>query len=618
MRHVHPPMVKGGRSGFDSGWALATLERKLWGLAAECIGPGAPSASVARDGRTALSCRVMATPPRDTQDRLLEDGRAALREGAWESARSSLLAHLDIAPDCPEAWEGLGTACYWLQDSELLLEARRQAYGHYCAEGDLRSAARVATWLAGDHLEIRAEAAVAAGWLERARQLLERVEPSVEHALVRTMEAHLALMAHGDTARALKVAAEAREIALRVGGTDQEILARASEGLALVLSGRVQDGLRSLDAAAAAAFGGEVDDLDALAITCCYVIQGCERVRDYPRAMQWCGRFEELSARLHLDKFLTFCRVQHGTLLVWQGRWPEAEAKLTAARDDMQRARRSVPTAALVRLGELRRRQGRWDEAAALLDEARTHPRAAISRAALALDRGDAATAEDLAAQALRRTSATSDTERLGALEVLVLARLARGAVEEAEAAQRQLEEAAALVRTAPVRAAAMFTAGILALEAGRGEEARRQLQDAADLYERGDSPYEAANARLELARALDVLGRRRDARIQARQALEVHERLGAERAAGRARAWLGGIETRRGASSTCGTQASLTARQAEVLRLVARGLSNRSIGARLSLSEFTVRRHLANAYLRLGVSSRAAAVAQALRDGLI
>jgi DNA-binding NarL/FixJ family response regulator len=60
-----------------------------------------------------------------------------------------------------------------------------------------------------------------------------------------------------------------------------------------------------------------------------------------------------------------------------------------------------------------------------------------------------------------------------------------------------------------------------------------------------------------------------------------------------------------------------LTAREAEVLRLVTAGHTDRQIAAALTLSEGTVGRHLANVYNKLGVSSRAAATAFALRRGL-
>jgi DNA-binding NarL/FixJ family response regulator len=55
-----------------------------------------------------------------------------------------------------------------------------------------------------------------------------------------------------------------------------------------------------------------------------------------------------------------------------------------------------------------------------------------------------------------------------------------------------------------------------------------------------------------------------------------------------------------------------LTAREQEVLRLVACGRSNRDIAAELVISEHTVARHLQNIFAKLGVSSRTAASAVA------
>lgn len=61
-----------------------------------------------------------------------------------------------------------------------------------------------------------------------------------------------------------------------------------------------------------------------------------------------------------------------------------------------------------------------------------------------------------------------------------------------------------------------------------------------------------------------------------------------------------------------------LTSREAEVLRLVATGMSNREIAGTLVLSEHTVHRHVANILGKLALSSRAAAAAHATRVGLI
>jgi DNA-binding NarL/FixJ family response regulator len=61
-----------------------------------------------------------------------------------------------------------------------------------------------------------------------------------------------------------------------------------------------------------------------------------------------------------------------------------------------------------------------------------------------------------------------------------------------------------------------------------------------------------------------------------------------------------------------------LTARELEVLRLVASGASNKVTAAELVLSEKTVERHLSNIFAKLGVSSRAAATAFAYEHGLL
>ena len=64
---------------------------------------------------------------------------------------------------------------------------------------------------------------------------------------------------------------------------------------------------------------------------------------------------------------------------------------------------------------------------------------------------------------------------------------------------------------------------------------------------------------------------------------------------------------------ATEGSGGVLSAREMEILLLVARGLSNHQIAGALTLSEATVKRHLANAYPKMGVSSRSEAVRKAL-----
>ena len=61
-----------------------------------------------------------------------------------------------------------------------------------------------------------------------------------------------------------------------------------------------------------------------------------------------------------------------------------------------------------------------------------------------------------------------------------------------------------------------------------------------------------------------------------------------------------------------------LTCRELEVLRLVADGHTDRKVAERLAISHRTVNRHLSNIFVKLDVPGRAAAVAYAIRQGLV
>src|SRR5215207_2343515 len=66
------------------------------------------------------------------------------------------------------------------------------------------------------------------------------------------------------------------------------------------------------------------------------------------------------------------------------------------------------------------------------------------------------------------------------------------------------------------------------------------------------------------------------------------------------------------------GPNGTVSARELEILLLAARGLSNRQIANKLTVAEGTVKRHLANAYNKMGVGSRGEAVRRALCEDWI
>ena len=131
-------------------------------------------------------------------------------------------------------------------------------------------------------------------------------------------------------------------------------------------------------------------------------------------------------------------------------------------------------------------------------------------------------------------------------------------------------------------------------------------------------APFEVGRARTELARALNALGRGHEATAEATRAIDLFSELRAELEIGRARGVLESISTDATQAGAPDRVSGLTKREVEVLRLVAEGLNNQSIAERLFLSDHTVHRHLANILGKLNVSTRAAAVAQAARRGIL
>lgn len=152
----------------------------------------------------------------------------------------------------------------------------------------------------------------------------------------------------------------------------------------------------------------------------------------------------------------------------------------------------------------------------------------------------------------------------------------------------------------------------------GTPEEAAVQLQHVYDLDARAILPALAAIPTLVLHRRNDraipfALGEDLAARIPNAEllALSGHDHfpwLGDAKAVVDATlAHLSGQEIRR-TTSAAGGEAALTARELEVLRLVAAGLTDAEIAGQLVLSAHTVHRHLSNIRSKLGVTSRAAA----------
>lgn len=483
----------------------------------------------------------------------------------------------------------LATAAWWIDDPAACFAAREELFRRRRLAGDDLGAARTAIELAWDATLFRGDRAVARGWAARARSLLADSAPGPERAW---LSLRVATLDDAGPAEFTRVRALAREL----GDVDAEMTAVVLEGSALMAEGRAAEGLARLDEGAAAACAGELEHPVAIVLACCQLLEACGQVADFDRASQWCERVAALCERRNIWSVLNVGRCYYAPILISRGAWDEAERVLLTGESRFREAVPSLAARSRAWLAELRFRQGRVSEARALLDKAEPYLGCRLTRAAIALADDEPEVAAEHAGAFLRQSAEAFGVDRVTALGLLVRAEARRGRTAAAQASLAALEGFAELFDTLPLRAIVLLARAAIC-EAGEDlVAAGMALSDAADWFERGHAPYEAAIARIELGRVLGAAGRSDDS--------------GRERARGQQR--LRELRTKGHGRGV------LSEREIEVLQLVADGLSNQQIADRLVLSTHTVHRHVSNVMRKLDASSRAAAVAHASFLGLL
>jgi DNA-binding NarL/FixJ family response regulator len=209
------------------------------------------------------------------------------------------------------------------------------------------------------------------------------------------------------------------------------------------------------------------------------------------------------------------------------------------------------------------------------------------------------------AAQAIDRAVAEADdpTVHTQLLAAYVEVMLACDRVPDARRATTLLAEVAQALGSPMLDAVSLRATGSVLLAEGDPRSALGPLRRASDGFRERELPYEVGRTAVLIGRARRELGDEEGARLEVDAARSTFARLGA-------RSDLAALD------SAGPTQ--LTARELQVLRLVAAGHTNRSIGSELGLSERTVDRHVSNIFGKLGVSSRAAATALAYEAELL
>jgi DNA-binding CsgD family transcriptional regulator len=303
------------------------------------------------------------------------------------------------------------------------------------------------------------------------------------------------------------------------------------------------------------------------------------------------------------------CLLNRADLKRFHGAWQDAADEAGRASELMADPETDPSLGeAIYQTAELHRLRGEFSEAEAAYRRAsRLGRQPEPGMALLRLAQGRTA----VAAAAIRRATdeSTSLFARPRVLGPLVEIMLAAGSTETARLAADELTQIADEIGAPLLTAMAGRADGAVLLAEGDPPAALAALRASWTTWHALDAPYEAARARVLIGLACRELGDTDSAAMELDAARDVFEALGAVPDLARLKALDEGAATPRG---------GLTAREIEVLRLVAAGKTNRAVAEKLVISEKTVARHLSNIFDKLGVSSRAAATAYAYEHDLI
>jgi DNA-binding CsgD family transcriptional regulator len=517
---------------------------------------------------------------------------------AWSGAPTDTLGVADL--------DGLATSAFLVGRTDDCLAALQRAFQLHVDAGDLPAAVRTAFRLSMVHGSAGA-GPVAAGWTARAARILDEVDQDVvERGYVEFLLIFKEIGENGWDA-ASRHAAVAAEYGRRFGDRDLAVLGLSALGRTTLQGGRVPEGLSLFDEAMAEVVAGDVSPIMA-GHAYCVMIEGCQEVSDLGRASAWTAELSRwCSIQPGLLAFTGQCAVHRGQIMRLHG------AFTTAVEEFDDAVRRYVATGfevaagqALAERGDVLRLLGDLNAAETSYDDAAGHgfePQPGL--ALLWLARGNT----EAAAAAARRlvTEIADPVHRSRILPAAVEIALASGDGAQARALAEELGGTATAFGCSALQAMAGYAAGRVELDGGDASGALPYLRKSLGLWRDLDCPYESARARVQVALALRALDDQESAANELAAARRTFQELGAAPAEREVAALLEPATLPDG----------LTAREAEVLRLVAAGRSNLQIATELVLSEKTVARHLSNIFTKLGVASRTAAAAYAFEHGL-
>jgi DNA-binding CsgD family transcriptional regulator/tetratricopeptide (TPR) repeat protein len=538
----------------------------------------------------------------------LDGARAAYARREWGEAHAQFAAADEAAPLAACDLELAARAAELGGDDAAAAAWWTRAVHVAELDGDFERAARCAYWL-GASLMQRGELAPAAGWWARAGRLVDQQGGDSVVAGYLLIPPALQALFSGDATTSYPGFVEVLAAGERFADTDLRTLGQLGVGQSLLALGRSADGIATLDEAMVSVTAGEVSPHVA-GIVYCSVIEGCYSMLDVRRAREWTEALSRwCDSQPQLVPFRGQCLIHRAELMRLSGAWSAAATETERAYQQLNAPPTHPATAnAIYERAELHRLRGELDEADAAYREASRRgrePQPGLAR--LRLAQGQLAAAE----AAIRRVVAEQPvrSDRVQMLAAFVDIMVAIGDVADARGAAMELSTLASEMRASFLDATSAYASGAVALAAGDALGAMGLLRRAWTVWCELDTPYEAARARTLIGLACRELGDADTAAMELDMARRAFAELGAAPDAARLDALVAG--------ATGGGGPGLTGREMEVLELVAAGRTNRQIAQTLVISEKTVARHVSNIFVKLDVSTRAAATAYAFKHGL-
>ncbi len=460
------------------------------------------------------------------REALLDDARVVYGRNEWPQARDALLEADAEQPLDAEDLERLAWSCRWAGDEAGFLNALERAEGAFVGDGVRASAARMALEQARQHAQMLDES-VARTCFFRAIELLEGEPESPEHAQA-LWALSFTQMNAGDADGARGSLAEARAIARRVGSPGLE--AMAVQGLAhlAVAEGERSEVLPLLDEAAALAMRPGVAPIHAGYVYCA-VISICRALCDWGRATEWTTMSTRYCERESITGYTGLCRFHQGEIDRLHGQLAEAEDRVLRACEELRAVNRYSAGWGYSELVEIRVRRGDLVGAEEALAQAVAFgDDGQPGRGRLLLTQGDAHAAVRSLARALADQGLLARERHVLVLPLHVRACLAVGDEPAAADSVAALEAVARRLGTPGPAAALAVAQGELALHRGDHAAAITLLQQGVRTWCEVDAPYEAAEARVWLARALAADGDEAGARLEIKAAARTAEEIGA------------------------------------------------------------------------------------------